>query len=158
MKELETAATQEVAQIETNELANVGTPNTDFNQFLNAEKGAMKTMLDKVTKMKDKEAFAANIAMTYLDLNLGEDMRMMFVGVKQHGIVNKETGEETTLPAVVLVDEKKNFFVYCATQFVNTIIDRNLPIGTELEFSWSGSKKTQSGGNMRLHTIKPLLD
>lgn len=71
-----------------------------------------------------------------------------------HTAVNKETGEETPLPAVVLLDETRTFKVNAAVKLCAAL--ERLPSETPVQITWTKTKKTQNGGQMRLFDVRIL--
>jgi hypothetical protein len=128
--------------------------NQDFMSLMESENaGTLEEIINKAKSAKDKKKMALNIADQYLILEQGEVHRMYFMG-----FIFKDYPEKPEpLKCAVLVDDNSNLFTYGAAQFVGVLEDKNLMIGTGVEFSWTGLKKTAKGF-MRLHTINPLLD
>ena len=148
----------QVQEATAHEAAQAPVQNTSFNDFLTSDASNIAEVLAKAADVKSKTAMPVNIAMTYLDLTQGDLKRMIYVGTMGHTVLDEKTNEPKELNGIVLLDENKNFFIYAARQFADTIIERNIPVGTGLEFAWTGVKKTGNGNQLRLHSIKPLID
>jgi hypothetical protein len=117
------------------------------------ESGNIEALLAGVENIKTGKALDLNIAMTYLDVEQGKNYRMRFCGF----IEEKYPEIPEPLKCAVLVDENRNLYKYGAKLFVSALERANFVTGSDIEFAWTGQKKTQSGGNIRIHSIKPIL-
>jgi hypothetical protein len=131
--------------------------NQSFNDFVN-DFGKAAQVIESATSLKDETAAPFNMARQYFEAEQGKTYRHRFLGIiPDYQSVNQETGETFVMPAAVICDEKKDIYVYAATQFVATITDLNLPIGQGVEWFWDKNKKTGNSRFMRVHNIKPLM-
>lgn len=147
---------QEVAVINnvSQEVAQTGGVNQNFNEFLKSQSNENLSTL--INQDLENVQVGINTAFQYLDLEQGIPVRFVFMGIIPDYTCMSSDGVMITMPAVVLVDTNKDFYAYSATQAVGTFSDRNFLIGTRIELCWTKQKKTKSGGNMRVHTVKPL--
>ena len=144
----------EVINNVSQEVAQTGVANQNFNEFVKSQSnGVVSKMIDQDLS---KKVAGINTALQYLSLEQGEPQRFVFMGIIPEYTCMNMHGEMVSLQAAVLVDDKKDFYAYAATQAVGTFLDRGFPIGTPIEICWNKTKKTKSGGNLNMHSIKPL--
>lgn len=97
---------------------------------------------------------ALNIATQYYDFQQGVAVRAVFLGITTARTVNQQTSEEVTLPAVVFIDQTRTMYVNSAVKLVAAF--ENVEAGTPVQITWTGTKKTGSGGQMRLFDVRIL--
>lgn len=141
-----------IAKAENQNVA-IATKSQSFNDFIANESAS--TIQEIMMQDLSNKVAGVNTALQYLELEQGEPKRFVFMGIIPNYTCMSNDGVMIQLEAVVLVDEKKDFYAYAATQLVGTIADRGFAIGQGLEICWTKHKKTK-GGNMRVHTVKPL--
>ena len=125
----------------------------DQNFEVAIEAGTIDDILKSgiLDEIKDRPVEPLNICTTYFLFDQGKAERFVFLG-----IVNQETQAGEELPAIVLVDEDRNTYTNMGCVLVATFIERQIPIGTPVEITWTKTKPTKSGGNVRLWSVKKL--
>ena len=94
-----------------------------------------------------------NLVPQYLDAELMKTYTMMYLGIDEGYMVpDEETGELKTLDVACFVDEKENRFVNGGTDLVKTC--KKLPPMVEIDFTWTGQKKTSNNRFKRLWDVK----
>lgn len=99
------------------------------------------------------ESSPINIATQYFDFQLNKAERFVFLGITQRPA--QDTAEMK--PAIAIMDKGRNTYINMGTILVSTFIDHDLKIGTPVEITWIGTKKTQDGGQVRLWNVRPLM-
>lgn len=107
-------------------------------------------LLDNLDKM---ETSRLNIASRYFDFQQGQPERFVFVGITEQAL--PEAGE--VLPAIVLVNKEGDTFTNAGVLLTSAFIERDIPVGTPVEITWVGLKKTKAG-NARTWRVLPLLN
>lgn len=103
--------------------------------------------------LKTAEESAMNISTQYYDFQLGKPLRCVYLGSTIAKTVTDQ-GEEVILPAVVFVDETRTMYTNSGIQLVKSL--EALPAKTPVQITWTGTKKTGSGGQMRLFDVRIL--
>lgn len=104
--------------------------------------------LDKIDQL---EVEPLNIATQYYDFEQNHPIRFAFLGITE-----QPANDGETMPAVVLMDKDKNTFVNMGSILVSTFINHQITIGSLVEITWIGTKKTQKGYTVRTWSIRPL--
>lgn len=113
----------------------------------------LKDVLNTASTMKELDASPLNIATQYYDFQLGKPVRLIFLGLTEQATV--ETGE--TMGAVVFMDSEGNTYTNMGKILYGTFEKGGMQIGSPVEVTWIGQKKTQNGGQVRTWSVKPLV-
>ena len=89
--------------------------------------------------------------MQYYDFAQNEPVRFVFAGVTE-----VPTSEGEILPAVVLINKKGDPFVNQGTLLVEAFLKNKVPANTPIEITWTGTKKTGKGNQVRTWRVNPL--
>lgn len=108
----------------------------------------------KPEALKKAEASNLNIATQYYDFELNKPIRAIFLGLAVHKAVSQQTQEEVVLESVVFIDETRTMYVNSAVKLVSALAQ--LETGTPVQITWTGTKKTSNGGQMRLFDVRVL--
>ena len=104
--------------------------------------------------LKTAERSSLNIATQYYDFQLKTPIRVVYLGLTMAKTVNQQTGEEVELESAVFVDETNTIYVNAGVKLVTALAQ--LPAKTPVEITWTGTKKTGNGGQMRLFDVRVL--
>jgi len=85
----------------------------------------------------------------------GESIRCLFMGFSSFSKIDKETGSETLLNAVVWMDENQRLYLNAGTSLVSAFVQAKIDRGTPVEITYEGTKKVESG-KMKLYDVKLL--
>ncbi|MEM6698158.1 MAG: hypothetical protein AAF599_07165 [Bacteroidota bacterium] len=114
------------------------------------EKGIMTDLLKSkiLERLDTAEVEPISLATTNFDFTQGQPERFVFLG-----IVNQLGQNQDEMPAIVMIDSEMNTFTNMATILVDTFQNRQVPIGTPVEITWTKNKKTGKGHNVRLWKV-----
>ncbi|MEM8528501.1 MAG: hypothetical protein AAGG68_27940 [Bacteroidota bacterium] len=122
--------------------------NQDFEVAIAA--GTLQSILKNgiLDKLEEFPVEPVSLATTNFDFIENQPKRFVFLG-----IVNQAGRNGDELPAIVLVDSQMCTYTNMATILVDTFINRALPVGTPVEITWVGTKKTGRNNNVRLWKV-----
>lgn len=114
--------------------------------------GSNDNFEESVRKMKEGQLqkSSLNVAVQYFDFEMNKTETFMFLGLTE---LRTQDGE--LLPALMLMDAKKNSYINQATILVDAIMKANLNIYQWVDITWTGAKKTGKGNQVRLWSVYP---
>jgi len=118
-----------------------------------AKTAQIKDLFDSgnLDQIDELEAEPLNIVTQYYDFEQNKPVRFAFLG-----IIEQPTADGELMPSVVLLDKEKNPFTNMASILVSTFINHKITIGSLVEITWTGTKRTQKGNTVRTWSIRPL--
>jgi hypothetical protein len=128
--------------------------NQSFNDFV---ANASLEQIDELFE-EDLSVMVAgmNVSIQYLQMEEKTPLRFTFMGIIEDYKTKQKDGTIKEMQAAVLGDADRNLYVYCASQLVGTLIERNFGVGSKIEICWIKTKVTRTGNNMRVHSVNLL--
>ena len=109
---------------------------------------------ESMRKMKEKKLTKStfNIAVQYFDFQQNKTETFMFLGV-----VMMTTQDGEIMPAIRFSDENNNTYINQATILVVAVIKAQVNIFQWFDVTWTGTKKTTKGNQVRTWSVLPYF-
>ena len=105
----------------------------------------------RLEELSTMEKNPLNLAMQYFDFSQNKPERFFFAGLTESPT---ESGE--LLPAAVLINKDGDPYVNQGTLLVEAFRKNNIPMNTPVEVTWTGTKKTGNGNQVRTWRVNLL--
>ena len=120
-----------------------------------SELGNAPSFEESLQKMREGalKKSTLNVAVQYFDFQLNKPETFMFLGITQ---MTTQDGE--VMPAAVLMDAEKNTFTNQATLLVEALVKAQVAAYQWVEITWTGTRKTGKGNQVRIWKVYPYND